>query len=158
MQSPLFPVFGPMVLAFVISTAACPVLIPFLKRLKFGQQVRDDGPQAHLKKAGTPTMGGIAFLAAILVTGAFFAPTYPRIIPVLLMTAGFGVIGFLQIRRAPQLYRGRWMALAGIILGVMFLVVYAVLFSRVYSALMQNPELFQQIEQYVQQNTGIFLR
>ncbi len=36
----------------------CPVLIPFLKKLKFGQQVRDDGPQAHLKKPGTPTMGG----------------------------------------------------------------------------------------------------
>ena len=40
-------------ISFGISAAMCPVLIPFLKRLKFGQQVRDDGPQAHLKKAGT---------------------------------------------------------------------------------------------------------
>ncbi len=49
-------------IAFVISAVLCPVMIPFLRRLKFGQQVRNDGPQAHLKKSGTPTMGGIVFL------------------------------------------------------------------------------------------------
>lgn len=87
-------VLYPLIISFALSAAACPLLIPFLKRLKFGQQVRDDGPQAHLKKAGTPTMGGIAFLLAILVTGLLFAPGHPRILPVLLMTVGFGVIGF----------------------------------------------------------------
>ena len=84
----------PILLAFAISAVVCPLFIPFLKRLKFGQQVRDDGPQAHLKKAGTPTMGGIAFLIAILVTGLVFAPSHPRTLPVLLMTIGFGAIGF----------------------------------------------------------------
>ena len=84
----------PILISFAISAAACPVFIPFLKKLKFGQQVRDDGPQAHLKKAGTPTMGGIAFLASILVTGLIFAPSHPQTIPVLAMTVGFGVIGF----------------------------------------------------------------
>ncbi|MCD8010993.1 MAG: phospho-N-acetylmuramoyl-pentapeptide-transferase [Lachnospiraceae bacterium] len=83
-------------LAFAISAAVCPVLIPFLKKLKFGQQVRDDGPQAHLKKQGTPTMGGLAFLISVVITSLFFIPGYPRIVPVLFMTVGFGVIGFLD--------------------------------------------------------------
>ncbi|MCD8053018.1 MAG: phospho-N-acetylmuramoyl-pentapeptide-transferase [Lachnospiraceae bacterium] len=83
-------------LAFAISAAVCPVLIPFLKKLKFGQQVRDDGPQAHLKKQGTPTMGGLAFLISVVVTSLFFIPGHPRIVPVLFMTVGFGVIGFLD--------------------------------------------------------------
>ena len=94
MKNAYFSVIAPLVLSFGLSAAACPLLIPFLKRLKFGQQVRDDGPQAHLKKAGTPTMGGIAFLGAILITGLVFAPSHPRVLPVLLMTVGFGLIGF----------------------------------------------------------------
>lgn len=82
--------------SFAVCAVICPALIPFLHRLKFGQQVRDDGPQAHLKKAGTPTMGGIAFLIAIAVTCLIFIPLQPRILPVLLMTLGFGLIGFLD--------------------------------------------------------------
>ena len=83
-------------ISFALSAAACPLLIPFLKKLKFGQQVRDDGPQAHLKKQGTPTMGGVGFLAAVLITGLIFVPRSPRVLPVLLMTVGFGLIGFLD--------------------------------------------------------------
>lgn len=81
-------------ISFALSAVLCPILIPFLKRLKFGQQVRDDGPQAHLKKAGTPTMGGVAFVLAILVTGVIFLPWSPKILPVMIMTVGFGAIGF----------------------------------------------------------------
>jgi len=83
-------------ISFGISAAVCPLLIPFLHKLKFGQQVRDDGPSAHLKKAGTPTMGGIAFLLAITVTALIFLPAYPLMLPLLLMTLGFGLIGFLD--------------------------------------------------------------
>ena len=54
------------IISFAISAALCPVVIPFLHKLKFGQQVRDDGPQAHLKKQGTPTMGGLVILASII--------------------------------------------------------------------------------------------
>ncbi len=82
--------------AFVISAALCPVMIPFLRRLKFGQQVREDGPQAHLKKSGTPTMGGIAFLISTLCTSAFFVRDFPEIIPVLFAMVGFGLVGFLD--------------------------------------------------------------
>ena len=46
-------------ISFGISVALCPVIIPFLKRLKFGQNIREEGPKDHLKKTGTPTMGGL---------------------------------------------------------------------------------------------------
>ena len=84
------------IIAFAVSAILCPVVIPFLHKLKFGQQVREDGPQAHLKKQGTPTMGGLVFLTAVVITSLLYIREYPRIIPVLFMTVGFGVIGFLD--------------------------------------------------------------
>lgn len=84
------------IIAFAISALLCPVIIPFLHRLKFGQQVRDDGPQTHLKKQGTPTMGGLIILSSIIITSVFYIPRYPKIIPVLFVTVGFGIIGFLD--------------------------------------------------------------
>lgn len=84
------------IIAFAISAILCPVVIPFLHKLKFGQQVRTDGPQAHLKKQGTPTMGGLVILTSIIITSLFYIRDYPRIIPVLFVTVGFGIIGFLD--------------------------------------------------------------
>lgn len=84
------------IIAFAVSAILCPIVIPFLHKLKFGQQVREDGPQAHLKKQGTPTMGGLVFLTAVVITSLLYIREYPRIIPVLFMTVGFGVIGFLD--------------------------------------------------------------
>lgn len=84
------------IISFAISALLCPIVIPFLHRLKFGQQVRDDGPQAHLKKQGTPTMGGLIILSSIIITSIFYMPRYPKIIPVLFVTVGFGIIGFLD--------------------------------------------------------------
>lgn len=84
------------IIAFAVSAILCPVVIPFLHKLKFGQQVREDGPQTHLKKQGTPTMGGLVFLTAVVITSLLYIREYPRIIPVLFMTVGFGVIGFLD--------------------------------------------------------------
>ncbi len=84
------------IIAFAISAALCPVVIPFLHKLKFGQQVREDGPQAHLKKQGTPTMGGLVILTSIIITSLFYVKDYPKIIPVLFVTVGFGIIGFLD--------------------------------------------------------------
>ena len=83
------------IIAFAVSAILCPIVIPFLHKLKFGQ-VREDGPQAHLKKQGTPTMGGLVFLTAVVITSLLYIRDYPRIIPVLFMTVGFGVIGFLD--------------------------------------------------------------
>ena len=84
------------IIAFAVSAILCPIVISFLHKLKFGQQVRDDGPQAHLKKQGTPTMGGLVILTSIIVTSLFYLRDYPKIIPILFVTVGFGIIGFLD--------------------------------------------------------------
>ncbi len=86
----------PILISFGISVILSPIVIPFLKKLKFGQFVRDDGPESHLKKSGTPTMGGLIILVSIVVTSLFYLKDYPRIIPVLFATLGFGIIGFLD--------------------------------------------------------------
>lgn len=82
--------------AFLLSTILCPVMIPFLKKLKFGQYIREEGPKEHMKKTGTPTMGGLVILAGSLIPSLFFLGSCPNILPVLFMTAGFGFIGFLD--------------------------------------------------------------
>lgn len=86
----------PALVSFVVSAIACKCLIPILYKLKFGQYIREDGPQSHLKKQGTPTMGGIAFVLGIIVTALFFVKDYPQIIPILFVTVGFGLVGFLD--------------------------------------------------------------
>jgi len=62
----------PLATAFVLALLAGPLLIPLLRRLKFGQQIRTDGPQGHLKKKGTPTMGGIIIMMALAVAALRF--------------------------------------------------------------------------------------
>lgn len=86
----------PVLISFGISVVLSPIIIPFLKKLKFGQFVRDDGPESHLKKSGTPTMGGLIILFSIVITSLFYIKDYPQIIPVLFSTLGFGLIGFLD--------------------------------------------------------------
>ena len=94
-------------IAFVATVLMAPSFIPLLHRMKFGQEVRDDGPQSHLKKQGTPTMGGIIFLIAIaaasLITCVGMGKADSEALQLLLLTLGFGLIGFtddyLKIRR-----------------------------------------------------------
>ena len=66
----------PIIISFAISVLLGPVIIPILRRLKFGQTERDDGPQSHLKKNGTPTMGGLIILSAIVVTSLLYVKDY----------------------------------------------------------------------------------
>ena len=86
----------PVLAAFAVSLVLGPIVIPFLRKLKMKQTERVEGVQSHLKKAGTPTMGGIIILAAVIVTSLFYVKDYPKIIPVLFLTLGFGIIGFLD--------------------------------------------------------------
>ena len=86
----------PVLLAFAISVILGPIVIPYLRKLKMGQTERVEGVQSHLKKAGTPTMGGIIFLLSTTITALFYVKDYPKIIPVLFLTLGFGIIGFLD--------------------------------------------------------------
>ncbi len=83
-------------LGFGISVVLGPVVIPFLTKLKVGQTERAEGVKSHLKKAGTPTMGGLMILVSILVPSLIMMRKYPAILPVLFLTLGFGVIGFID--------------------------------------------------------------
>ena len=85
-----------LIVSFILSALLVHAAIPILHRLKFGQEVRDDGPQAHLKKQGTPTMGGCAFLTALTAVGIVLGIRHPAVWPVLLLTLGFGLTGFID--------------------------------------------------------------
>ncbi len=86
--------------SFLISVILAPMLIPMLRRLKFGQSIREEGPQSHMKKAGTPTMGGIIFLISIIATTVIVGNLYnvftTQTVVMLLVLCGFGLIGFLD--------------------------------------------------------------
>ncbi len=85
--------------AFFISAAVGPIVIPFLRRIKCGQTVREEGPSTHLKKTGTPTMGGLLILFSVAAAALFPAlhmEEYSAALPVLFLTLGFGLIGFLD--------------------------------------------------------------
>lgn len=79
------------IISFAASVILCPIIIPMLKRLKFGQYIREEGPQSHQSKAGTPTMGGMIILASVIITSLvfMFVCKNTKIIPVLFMIVGF---------------------------------------------------------------------
>jgi len=85
-------------LALIITLVLSPFLIPVLRILKFGQTIRDDGPKRHLKKAGTPTMGGIIFLVGIIGSALVMAeqPTSLEMVTLVGITLGYGLIGFID--------------------------------------------------------------
>lgn len=84
------------IISFVIGVILCPIVIPMLRKLKFGQNVRDDGPETHLAKQGTPTMGGVSFLVAFVITSIFFLKGNMDGAAIMLLTLGFGLVGFLD--------------------------------------------------------------
>ncbi len=87
----------PIIISFILSVCFTKLLLPVLRKLKFGQQVRTEGNPEHLKKQGTPTMGGAAFLLAILLCGlVFLLMEQTAYFPVLFLMLGFGIIGFLD--------------------------------------------------------------
>lgn len=112
-----YKVFIPVLISFALCVIMGPVIIPILRRLKMGQTGREDGVKSHLKKAGTPTMGGVIILLSIVITSVFYIKDYPKILPILFVTLGFGLIGFLDdylkvvMRRSDGLYPKQKMAL-----------------------------------------------
>jgi phospho-N-acetylmuramoyl-pentapeptide-transferase len=110
--------------ALVISFVVGPRMIAWLTRMKIGQSVRDDGPQTHLSKAGTPTMGGALILVSIVVTTLLWGNLTNRFVwVVLLVTAGFGAIGWVDdwrkvVHRNPKGLPARtkflWQSLIGL--------------------------------------------
>jgi phospho-N-acetylmuramoyl-pentapeptide-transferase len=92
--------FFTILMGFLITVLISPVFIPFLRRLKFGQSIREEGPKSHQKKSGTPTMGGLMILFSIIIstfvmTGRIAEPTVKTYLLVL-VTFGFGLLGFLD--------------------------------------------------------------
>ena len=83
-------------ISFLIVVILGPIFIPMLTKFKFGQTVRDDGPKTHLAKNGTPTMGGILMIVAILITGLTRSKVGPDMVTGLICIFGFGLIGFID--------------------------------------------------------------
>lgn len=112
-----YKVFTPVLAAFALSAIMGPIIIPVLRRLKMGQTEREEGVKEHLKKAGTPTMGGVIILLSIVAVSVFYIRSNPQIIPILFVTLGFGLIGFLDdylkvvMKRSDGLYPKQKMAL-----------------------------------------------
>lgn len=119
-----YKIFIPVLIAFMFSIVIGPLVIPILKKMKMGQTEREDGVKSHLKKVGTPTMGGVIILTSIVVTSLFYIKEYPKIIPILFVTLGFGLIGFLDdylkvvMKRSDGLYPKQKMALQLVVTAV----------------------------------------
>jgi phospho-N-acetylmuramoyl-pentapeptide-transferase len=93
-------IFFTILMGFLITVLLSPVFIPFLRRLKFGQSIREEGPKSHQKKTGTPTMGGVMILISITITtlvmtGKFSQPSVETYL-LLFVTLGFGLLGFMD--------------------------------------------------------------
>ncbi|MBT2573459.1 phospho-N-acetylmuramoyl-pentapeptide-transferase [Bacillus sp. ISL-51] len=88
------------IMGFLISVLISPILIPFLRRLKFGQSIREEGPKSHMKKSGTPTMGGVMIIVSITITAIVmtqkFSELSPEMFLLLFVTIGYGLLGFLD--------------------------------------------------------------
>ena len=114
----------PVLISFVLSVIMGPIVIPILRKLKMKQTERVEGVESHLQKAGTPTMGGVMILASIVITSLFYVKDYPKIIPILFVTLGFGLIGFLDdylkvvMKRSDGLYPKQKFALQIVVTAV----------------------------------------
>ncbi|MDD4371552.1 MAG: phospho-N-acetylmuramoyl-pentapeptide-transferase [Anaerostipes sp.] len=91
-----YSIVKPILIAFFVGLLLSPMMIRYLQKLKFGQFIRGEGPESHLKKSGTPTMGGLIILLSLIVASAFYVKDYPNIIPIMFVTLGFGFIGFVD--------------------------------------------------------------
>lgn len=112
-----YSVLIPVLISFALSVVMGPLIIPVLRKLKMGQTEREEGVKSHLKKAGTPTMGGVIILLSVVITSVIYIKDYPKIIPILFVTLGFGLIGFLDdylkvvMKRSDGLFPKQKMAL-----------------------------------------------
>ncbi len=122
------PVYTATILSFIISMILCPFYIRLSRRHRFGQQIREDGPQRHFQKAGTPTMGGIVFIFSFFLVTLLFAPLTPLLILALFICLISGLIGFLddyrKVARQRSLgLKARQKFLAQFIMSVVFYLV-----------------------------------
>ncbi len=130
----MLEVFIPMIVAFAIVLVLGPICIPLLRRLKMGNTEREY-IEEHKLKNGTPSMGGIMILIAFAVVGIFSAMSAPHILPIVLLTLGFGVLGFVDdllkaLKRSSDGLKA-WQKMLGQIVLTIAFAVYMVNFSNV---------------------------
>ena len=116
-----------LLISFAITVVLGLIIIPILKKLKVGQVVRDDGPQSHLSKSGTPTMGGIMMLITMIILSIVLYIKYPHILPIALITVGFGIVGFIDdyiklVLKNPKGLIPRYKMLGLLIVAVIFVI------------------------------------
>jgi phospho-N-acetylmuramoyl-pentapeptide-transferase len=127
--------------AFVVGVILGPLVIPILRKLKFGQAIRAEGPQAHLKKAGTPTMGGLIILAALTFTSLIFSDRSWDVLLLLIVTLGYGLVGFLDdyikvVMKRNLGLRAKQKLLGQIIIGLIF---FLILYFRGFDMTVDIP-------------------
>ncbi|QYA33618.1 phospho-N-acetylmuramoyl-pentapeptide-transferase [Macrococcus psychrotolerans] len=123
------------VITFILTAILVPLFIPLLKRMKFGQSIREEGPKSHMVKSGTPTMGGLTFLISTILLSAiacFFVEDNGPLILLILVTVGFGLIGFVDdyiivVKKNNQGLTSKQKLLFQIIIAILFYVVSNVL-------------------------------
>ena len=128
MESYFLRTLLPVLVSFLMAVVIGPSVINMLRRLKAGQTVREEGLESHQKKNGTPTMGGIIFLAPFLVIGVFYGAFHKEVIPVLILTFGFGIIGFIddyiKVVKKHNLGLRAWQKIAGQFLVALIFALY----------------------------------
>jgi len=139
MENYLLRTLLPVLVSFVIAVLIGPSVIGMLKKLKAAQTEREEGLESHQKKTGTPTMGGIIFLVPVVIIGIFYATSHKEVIPVLILTIGFGVIGFLddyiKVVRKHNLGLRAWQKILGQFIVTMLFSVYVIKFTDISLAM-----------------------
>lgn len=124
-----------LVSAWILGMILAPLLIPLLRWLRFGQRIRREGPKEHLKKSGTPTMGGIIFIVNLFITGLFWANMGPTLVLTLIITTLYGFLGLaddmIKTVKKRSLGLRAWQKLAGeILIAVALIFTVSVLLGR----------------------------
>lgn len=131
-----------LLLSFIVSVILSLIIVPILKRLKVGQIERTEGPQSHLKKQGTPTMGGIIMILVIISLGAFMYLDYVKdqaeiakaILPLIGVAVGFGIIGFIDDFKKLVLKNTKGLSPKAKMLGLLIVaVVYSIVLTKVFN-------------------------
>lgn len=134
-------------IALLITVLLSPIFIPFLRRLKFGQSIREEGPQSHLKKTGTPTMGGLMIIFSVIVTSIIMVyKVSPNGVGyelwlLIFVLVGYGILGFLDDFIKVAMKRNLGLTSKQKMLGqlVIALVFYFILRSQNFSTYIQIP-------------------
>ena len=139
MENYLLQTLLPVLVSFFIAVLIGPSIIRMLNKLKAGQTERAEGLESHQKKTGTPTMGGIIFLIPVVIIGIFYAASHKEVIPVLILTIGFGIIGFLddyiKVVRKHNLGLRAWQKILGQFIVTILFSVYVIRFTDISLAM-----------------------